>query len=185
MTTQSNPTVGTAAVTTTSGPKKLADWGFTAATTRMDLSNRDITLFSSRVFAPFPNIETLILDSNQLKYLPVILFAQTPKLKTLSLAHNKLEEIDMAQFTGLEELESLNLSNNALTDLDPYTFDGLENLRVIDIRNNNIETLRFGLMQNLPSLENVYTSGNPVYSQLGVSRLQVILCFTNPLCIVS
>lgn len=78
------------------------------------------------------NIETLILDNNQINQLDLVLNNLT-SLKYLVVSHNQLSNLDVS---NNEELIELNVSNNQLTDLLLST--NLNQLKTFNCSNNEI-----------------------------------------------
>jgi hypothetical protein len=88
----------------------------------------------------FTNLTSLILDSNDLKYLPTEIGGLI-RLKTLVVTRNALRGLpDLSLLTALETLKA---SNNALREL-PETIKYTA-LRVLDVSDNQLTTLPEGL----------------------------------------
>ncbi|XP_051788678.1 podocan [Erpetoichthys calabaricus] len=100
------------------------------------------------VFNGSDNIETLIMSSNFLKYVPKNL---PVSLNKLHLKSNRLEKIPKGAFTHLSELRELYLQNNLLTNdgMDNETFIHLNSLEYLDLSSNNLSLIPQGLPRNL------------------------------------
>eukprot|EP00079_Xenopus_tropicalis_P034919 XP_017948690.1 PREDICTED: podocan [Xenopus tropicalis] len=93
-------------------------------------------------------VETLILSSNFLKYVPKNL---PPALCKLHLQNNKLESIPSGAFSHLTDLRELYLLNNRLSNegMDNETFTKLNKLEYLDLSSNNLTKIPSGLPRNI------------------------------------
>lgn len=90
------------------------------------------------MFDGLQNLKYLILEKNNLKFIPNFAFYGTPNLKSLSLARNNLLNIQITDLAGLLELEYLDLSYNNFSQLSELSFPPFPNLKVADFRDNPI-----------------------------------------------
>lgn len=79
----------------------------------------------------------------------------------LDLTDNKLREIKDDTFSSYTSIKFLYLADNAIYHLDEECFSSLTYLQTLDLSMNVIQTLTFSIF-NLPSLRNLYLSGNPL-----------------------
>ncbi|VEN62413.1 unnamed protein product [Callosobruchus maculatus] len=93
------------------------------------------------MFDRLSNLEYLILEKNNLKFIPAFTFYGTPNLKYLSLAHNKLLDIQITDLAGLLELEVLDLSYNNFTQLSELSFPPFPKLKLANFANNPISVI--------------------------------------------
>nr|CAH7726349.1 unnamed protein product [Callosobruchus chinensis] len=93
------------------------------------------------MFDRLSNLEYLILEKNNLKFIPAFTFYGTPNLKYLSLAHNKLLDIQITDLAGLLELEILDLSYNNFTQLSELSFPPFPKLKLANFANNPISVI--------------------------------------------
>mmetsp|Transcript_9344 Transcript_9344/g.13833 ORF Transcript_9344/g.13833 Transcript_9344/m.13833 type:complete len:191 (+) Transcript_9344:18-590(+) len=126
-------------------------YGFMPSIKTMDLN----TLSTLR------NCEKLSLSTNNIEKIGIL--SGLVKLKILSLGRNsirKLENLDAVQGT----LEQLWLSYNAIEKLTGI--QNLKRLRVLYIANNNIASWsEFDRLKDLPLLEDLLFTGNPLEQQ--------------------
>lgn len=104
-----------------------------SASTKLDLSNRELTAIPMDVFSRTDLVE-LDLSRNRLTNAPPSQIGALKKLRALNLSHNTLTGLP-AELGQLQDLEILNVSNNGLTGL-PMELGNLSSLRVLDIREN-------------------------------------------------
>lgn len=90
------------------------------------------------MFDGLQNLKYLILEKNNLKFIPNFAFYGTPNLKSLSLARNNLLNIQITDLAGLLEMEYLDLSYNNFSQLSELSFPPFPNLKVADFRDNPI-----------------------------------------------
>jgi Leucine-rich repeat (LRR) protein len=118
--------------------------------THCELNNVHWTMFNG-----LNNLQYLILEKNNLKFIPPFAFYGTPNLKTLSLAHNSLLDIQLTDLAGLLELEYLDLSYNNFSQLSELSLPPFPKLKLADFGNNPITTIfpnTFEVMNTTDSL---------------------------------
>ncbi|XP_060516336.1 leucine-rich repeats and immunoglobulin-like domains protein 2 [Cylas formicarius] len=93
------------------------------------------------MFDGLGELQYLILERNNLRYIPPFAFYGTPHLKVLSLAHNKLLDIEITDLAGLLELEYLDLSHNNFTQLSELSLPPFPKLKLADFANNPINII--------------------------------------------
>ncbi|XP_071540075.1 uncharacterized protein [Panulirus ornatus] len=64
-----------------------------------------------------PYLQTLLLDHNEISFIPGYTVMALPYLRTLTIAHNNMFQIQPYTFAGLPSLELLDLSHNSITKL--------------------------------------------------------------------
>lgn len=107
------------------------------------------------MFDGLNNLQYLILDKNNLRFIPPFAFYGTPNLKTLSLAHNNLLDIQITDLAGLLELEYLDLSYNNFSQLSELSLPPFPKLKLADFGNNPITVIfpnTFEVMNTTDSL---------------------------------
>lgn len=105
------------------------------------ITNCDLKDVSWELFNGLDLLETLILDNNEIEYIPDFSFYGASMLKSLSLANNKIKYLQTTGLGGLLDLKYLNLKNNSLTILSETTFPPFPKLQVADLSNNPIEII--------------------------------------------
>lgn len=132
------------------------------------------------MFDGLSNLQYLILDKNNLRFIPPFAFYGTPNLRSLSLAHNNLLNIQITDLAGLLELEYLDLSYNNFSQLSELSLPPFPKLKLADFRNNPITIIfpnTFEVMNTTDSLiigsDNVKLSLMP-NSFLGLTLLKAL-----------
>ncbi|XP_020379870.1 platelet glycoprotein V-like [Rhincodon typus] len=144
--------------------------------TYLDLSNNNLTVFQE-TFKHFPQLDTLFLNSNQLKTLPETGFSQLLLLKVLDLSnnelsslpsqflnhHHKLTDLRLDKnrfrtftanlFSQLHHLQYLTISGNVISYFPPEQFANLTKLLKLDLSNNSLIFLPLNLLSNLRELQ--------------------------------
>uniref|UniRef100_A0A8C9T6W2 Podocan n=1 Tax=Scleropages formosus TaxID=113540 RepID=A0A8C9T6W2_SCLFO len=128
------------------------------------------------------NLETLIMSSNFLKYVPRSL---PSALSRLHLKNNKLEKIPPGAFDSLSHLRELHLQNNLLSNdgMDNETFSRLNSLEYLDLSNNNLSVVPKGLPRNLVLLHLEKNSIRSITSDVltPIRNLEYLLLHNNKL----
>nr|UCK81505.1 Toll-like receptor 6 [Arenicola marina] len=156
------------------------------ATEELSMTNLAIANLSDEVFASTPQLTSLSLRQNGIRWIDHATLNQCNRLKRLDLSDNKLQFIHREAFSVLKNLEELNLARNMLylmTAGDLGAVLGpLMDLRVLDIHHNypyDVGTnatdhpLTFSqenrFLQHLTQLECLEIDGvfgrNPVFSE--------------------
>ncbi|KAJ8917936.1 hypothetical protein NQ315_002631, partial [Exocentrus adspersus] len=107
------------------------------------------------MFDGLQELHYLMLERNNLRFIPAFAFYGTPNLKTLSLAHNRLLDIQITDLAGLLELEYLDLSFNNFTQLSELSLPPFPKLKLANFANNPISVIfpnTFEVMNTTDSL---------------------------------
>jgi Leucine-rich repeat (LRR) protein len=161
------------------------------STKDFDFKSKGISIIYPDTFLIAPQMESLLLDKNQLVTLDKSVFRGLFNLQRLSISSNQLTEsldpsifIDLknlvylyldnnqlsslgdgAIFNGLAKLQTLYLNGNKLVTLDKSsTFSGLVDLRRIYLNNNNLVSIDRNIFVGLFELEKIYLGQNPISS---------------------
>ncbi|XP_050314304.1 insulin-like growth factor-binding protein complex acid labile subunit [Anthonomus grandis grandis] len=119
------------------------------------ITNCELSTIHWEMFDGLNKLEYLILEKNNLTYIPAFAFYGTPNLKTLSLAHNKLLDIEITDLAGLLQLEYLDLTYNNFTQLSELSFPPFPKLKLANFANNPINIIfpnTFAVMNTTDSL---------------------------------
>ncbi|XP_043473374.1 nischarin-like [Leptopilina heterotoma] len=126
--------------------------------THLDLSNNHIEIIDEAIKL-MPHIEFLTLNNNKLSEISNVTLL--PRLSQLSLSLNNFHSLPEDLHIKLGKIVQLDLSQNHLTSLASFAkLYCLEGLDVSCNRIENIEEVKF--IGNLPCLENLRLTGNPV-----------------------
>lgn len=105
------------------------------------ITNCELNNVHWEMFDGLRELQYLILERNNLRFIPPFAFYGTPNLKTLSLAHNKLLDIQITDLAGLLELEYLDLSYNNFTQLSELSLPPFPKLKLANFANNPISVI--------------------------------------------
>ena len=111
--------------------------------TNVDLSYNQFSIIGHQWFAPYLNLELLIMDHNKITYVDPEAFLSTQSIYSLSLADNLLTSIPDLRVLSTS-LASLNLNSNPLenTENDTMYLYGLSHLRELHMSFTNINSMR-------------------------------------------
>lgn len=119
------------------------------------ITNCELNNVHWEMFDGLRELQYLILERNNLRFIPAFAFYGTPNLKTLSLAHNKLLDIQITDLAGLLELEYLDISYNNFTQLSELSLPPFPKLKLANFANNPISVIfpnTFEVMNTTDSL---------------------------------
>ena len=131
--------------------------------TKIDLGNNNITVFEYvPLMKKFPNIESLYLPNNKIKFLNSSEEILKTKVKTLDLGKNMIEHVEAGALNNIKLLQHLYLNHNRIKHLPKDVFHQLDQLTMIDLRNNKLPTLKYNWFSGLLNLEKLYLSNNDI-----------------------
>ncbi|XP_076817145.1 uncharacterized protein LOC143462765 isoform X1 [Clavelina lepadiformis] len=102
----------------------------------------------------------LYLSQNELTCLGARDFSNLQLIRTLGLSHNEISEIDNRTFIGMHKLEDLSLSANKLEHIPEDLFAGTHNLRRLKLDANSLRDLPEGSLHGLRNLEELRLDDN-------------------------
>uniref|UniRef100_A0A6V7KV87 LRRCT domain-containing protein n=1 Tax=Bracon brevicornis TaxID=1563983 RepID=A0A6V7KV87_9HYME len=107
------------------------------------------------------NLETLLLDGNQIELINSEAFSNLPKLKTLNIANNGLIKIAGGAFDALTSLNELDLSGNKLIMLPSNWITGIS-LNRLHLDRNLFTEIESMSLANVTTIEYLSIAGNPL-----------------------
>lgn len=119
------------------------------------IMNCDLNMIHWEMFDGLHKLKYLILEKNNLRFIPDFAFYGTPNVKSLSLAHNNLLNIQITDLAGLLELEFLDLSYNNFSQLSELSLPPFPKLKLANFANNPITIIfpnTFEVMNTTDSL---------------------------------
>ncbi|KAJ8893673.1 hypothetical protein PR048_006273 [Dryococelus australis] len=126
-----------------------------------NLDFRDNNLrFPIGFFDHVPNLRTLEISRNNIKYLEPGTFRNLSQLYRLSAWANRLQNLTRETFVGLNGLVGLDLTNNGIQELADDVFAELHNLKVLAMHANNFTYLPNNLFRNTRMLETIRINDN-------------------------
>ncbi|NXN30564.1 NEPN protein, partial [Nycticryphes semicollaris] len=132
----------------------------------LDIRNNLIATLPPTAFSSLCNLQSLILDGNNIASLSAAL--KLPRLKYLSMADNKLNSLPANFFTSFKNLQFLSLSGNFLTKVP---LDLPKSLLSLKLEKNQLKTIRLRDMKHLENLSEFFLSENQLSSMDGAQLL--------------
>ncbi|KFV71536.1 Insulin-like growth factor-binding protein complex acid labile subunit [Dryobates pubescens] len=132
----------------------------------LDIRNNLIATLPPSAFSSLGNLQSLILDGNDMESVSAPL--KLPKLKYLSIAHNKLNSFPTNFFASFQNLQFLSLSGNFLTKVP---LDLPKSLLSLKLDKNHLKTVRLRDMKHLENLSEFFLSENRLTSIDGAQLL--------------
>ncbi|CEP03888.1 unnamed protein product (mitochondrion) [Plasmodiophora brassicae] len=126
----------------------------------LDWSQCDITAISGTMFAQWPDLTQLILESNQIETIPAYAFRCLKDLKYLDLKENRIQTVHEDAFIGLENLVDLDLKQNLIQTIHFGTFRELDYLVKLDLQQNWIQTIQSRAFFGLDSVDELDLGDN-------------------------
>lgn len=113
-----------------------------------------------------PNIDAIVLASNQIAELPHDVFANATNIRAIFLDGNRIEKIDKDAFSNLSKLEHIQMDGNRFTELPDDLFKNNPKLQLISIANTNLSKLGSNFIKNQRNLQNLYIYENKSLTHL-------------------
>ncbi|XP_032040361.1 nephrocan-like [Aythya fuligula] len=132
----------------------------------LDIRNNLIATLPWSVFSSLCNLQSLILDGNNMESVSAPL--QLPRLQYLSMADNKLNSFPTSFFASFQNLQFLSLSGNLLTKVP---LDLPKSLLSLKLEKNRLKTVRLRDMKHLENLTEFFLSENQLTSVDGAQLL--------------
>lgn len=107
-----------------------------------------------------PDLKWLVIDNNEIQYIPSNAFKYLPELTYISLASNKITEIEIDAFNDLNKLEVLDLDGNSFREcyLDTSILNKAPALKHLYLRNCGL--MDFDLPESMDNLSRLHLSDN-------------------------
>lgn len=112
------------------------------------------------MFYKLENLKYLLLDENDLLFLPDFVFYATSNLSALSLRNNKILNLQTVGLAGLLYLQKLDVSHNNITHLSELSLPPFPHLEVADFRHNPITSIFPNTFEIMNSTQTLYL-GSP------------------------
>jgi len=148
----------------------------------LNAADLDLSNIPSKIFT-FNNLETLILDNNQIPNSSYGNLSGLPRLTTISLAGTGLSQIP-TQVSQSTQIKSLNLSNNNITELNTSGLSTLTNLEWLSLENNQLSQIPTQIA-SLKKLKTLNLGRNKISGSLAtiakLSELQQLFLNNNQL----
>ncbi|XP_064026300.1 nephrocan-like [Pogoniulus pusillus] len=132
----------------------------------LDIRNNLIATLPPSAFSSLGNLQSLILDGNNIESVSAPL--KLPKLKYLSIADNKLNSFPTNFFASFQNLQFLSLSGNFLTKVP---LDLPKSLLSLKLEKNQVKAIRLRDMKHLENLSELFLSENRLTSIDGAQLL--------------
>lgn len=128
----------------------------------LDLSGNSIEIVEDNQFSKLSlfNLESIVLDSSDVKVVHKNAFIGLKWLKELDLSNNSITVIDRFVFSDNKMLEMVNFSGNPIQKLNSFQFTALPNLKSLDFRNCALQTVEDEAFSNLLFLETLSLKNN-------------------------
>lgn len=121
-----------------------------------------VTTIIPQIFCnQFPNLGSIYIQHNQLKYVTDKSFANCPKLSRLDAYDNPIEELHQNSFKSNPRLDMFYVAGTELTTLSEALFENNPNLQwFYFFYNDKVNSLPEGILNNNPLLEALFLSSN-------------------------
>ena len=129
--------------------------------TYLDLSSNLIRSIPTKLSNNIENLETLNLNSNNIKHIDDLAFEMFGKLRNLQLDGNVLKSISDEMFSGLVNLESLSMQHNSIRTIELDAFAQLGRLQSLFLSKNELEQVNESF-NRLYGLKNLFLDFNRI-----------------------
>ena len=128
------------------------------------LEYNQLSFIPSSAFSDLNALTYMSVRGNNLVALNITLFQNLKKLVYLDLSNNSLRSFHSEIFVNLVNLNHLNLSSNNFVDIPNAAFSYLSSLSLLDLSNNGMEKLPTNILENLQNLNELYLYDNKLLS---------------------
>lgn len=115
------------------------------------------------MFHRLQGLKFLLLERNDLLFLPDFVFYATSNLTSLSLSRNRILSLQTVGLAGLLYLQKLDVTHNNITHLSELSLPPFPHLEVADFRHNPIETIYPNTFEVMNTTKSLYL-GSPLIS---------------------
>ncbi|XP_054877875.1 amphoterin-induced protein 1-like [Poeciliopsis prolifica] len=155
-----------------------ATFDFPQHTVVLDLSFNSINqLRATWMSTDLKQLQTLLLNNNNLAFLSSEAFLHTARLRYLDLSSNRLTFMDEFIFEPLEKLEILLLFNNCISQIDRFAFHSMIALQKLYLSHNQISRFPLEVLKERSKEDSPFTlldvSSNKI-KDLPVKELQAM-----------
>ncbi|XP_032090105.1 toll-like receptor 5 [Thamnophis elegans] len=135
-----------------------------------DMSHGFLNALNASVFSSLPDLNTLLLRSNQINKIQKGAFSGLSKLQVLDLSHNLLGELYREALEDLKAspLQRLILKSNHIGIVQHKALTDLKSLQFLDLQDNALDRIPGG---NLPSLLRLHLGQNRIQDTWGIETL--------------
>lgn len=151
--------------------------------TYLDIFQNDIPTIGPNSFQMYPNLEDLLLASNQISAIINDTFSDLLNLRTLSLINNLLTEIQSDIFISNTNLQYLSLSGNFFPSINMQLFRPLTNLRNLNLADVRLAEILYesndAFSSSLQYLNVAANDLQTIDDSLFVTNYNVMVAFTD------
>nr|AGM39445.1 Toll-like receptor 21 [Clarias batrachus] len=144
-----------------------------ASATTLTISDCTLVNIPPQSFSHLPELRTLLLTNNHMRYIQEDGFANLRYLRTLNLSSNYIVSLNSYMFHDLQNLSKLILADNRLKNISSDSFSSLSKLQFLDLRKN--ELMNFSAVvhsiSNLKELKSLDISSNKLVTLYHSDRL--------------
>lgn len=135
-----------------------------------DMSHGFLNALNASVFSSLPDLNTLLLRSNQINKIQKGAFSGLSKLQVLDLSNNLLGELYTEALEDLKAspLQRLILKSNHIGIVQHNALTDLKSLQFLDLQDNALDRIPNG---NLPSLLRLNLGQNKIRDTWGIAKL--------------
>ncbi|XP_035701728.1 uncharacterized protein LOC118433664 [Folsomia candida] len=164
-------------------PKITVAFTNLASLQHLRISSSPLQDISWDMFHKLDSLGFLLLDDNDLLFLPDFVFYSTPNLGALSLSRNRILNLQTVGLAGLLTLQKLDVSYNNITYLSELSLPPFPHLEVADFRHNPITSIfpnTFEIMNSTKTLflgsesTQLEISTNSFFGLVALTRLDIL-----------
>ncbi|XP_022593991.1 toll-like receptor 3 isoform X4 [Seriola dumerili] len=127
--------------------------------TSLDMSHNRLVGISPESLSPYNGLLHLDVSYNSITKLDVRLCQTLPQLQTLIIEHNEVHLLKKDDLSHCTSLTRLNMASNRLK-LQGEPFSSLKNLQFLDVSTNKLPSAKLSSQPQLPSLVNLNLAFN-------------------------
>lgn len=165
------------------------DFFFASNVREIRIVNNSISSLANSAFAvSVTNLETLILENNNVSLLGPNTFAGGFNLQHVSIANNQIRLLTTRMTSSLRSLRIFDVSNNLIEDLDGRLFFNSPLIETVNFSGNNILSIGSNILNINPNIREFSLEGNECSNEnfefdedvdLVEMRESLATCFSN------
>nr|UTM63734.1 P-TLR [Cyclina sinensis] len=128
---------------------------------KLDYSGSDLVSLDSHSFIGMSNLESLLLNSSNIKLISNGTFIGLSSLKTLYLNDNYIKALWKGMFAGLDSLETLYMDNNYISYIENGVLDNIPSLTKLSLTQNFLQYMSDYISALVFNVKDIALFSNP------------------------
>lgn len=123
-------------------------------------NNCKVNSIKNTYFEAYPNVESFIVESSDLKMIESDNFKNAINLNEIKIRFNGLTELRSFLFRFAPKISSVDFSHGTIARIDPFAFYNATQLSYLDLSHNKIDVLDKRIFTELPEIRTILLNNN-------------------------